>query len=56
VALFILEIEQEENEMRNGLWKQFLVEMADMNKINLDQAMKVNLICGENLAVKNNVF
>ncbi|XP_059479588.1 ectopic P granules protein 5 homolog [Neocloeon triangulifer] len=40
LALYVIEVEQEENELKNGLWKQFLLELADMNKSNLDQAMK----------------
>lgn len=41
LAFFILEIEQEENELKNGLWNQFMKDLADTNKTNLDQAMKV---------------
>ena len=44
LAFFILEIEQEENELKNGLWTQFMKELADSNKTNLDQAMKVCII------------
>ncbi|XP_065333691.1 ectopic P granules protein 5 homolog [Cloeon dipterum] len=40
LALFVIETEQEEFEISNGLWRQFVVELADLNKTNLDQAMK----------------
>jgi hypothetical protein len=43
LALFVLETEEEQSEKQTGLWRQLLIELADMSKTNLDQAMKVVL-------------
>jgi hypothetical protein len=42
LALFVLEVEQNENEANTGLWRQLLTELANPSRPTLDQAMKVN--------------
>jgi hypothetical protein len=41
LALYVLDVEQDENETRTGLWQQLLIDFADSNKLTLDQALKV---------------
>lgn len=48
VAYQILRTEQQEREIKTGLWKELLRELSSQNKISLDSALKVQLLFLEN--------